>query len=178
MKLYIIRHSKAEGQDPEAKLTSAGKKESEHLANFLAQFPIEFVVSSPFTRAIHTIEPFIRKKHISFKIDERLKERVLSSEDRSDWLEKLQQTYVDMDLKFTEGESSNEATQRINGVVEELKLGTDKYVAIVTHGNIMSLLLNHYQPSFGFEEWKQLSNPDVFEMDFGKEGTVVKRIWH
>ena len=75
------------------------------------------------------------------------------------------------------GRSPNEATKRINELVEELKQSNHKSVAIVTHGNIMSLLLNYYQPHFGFEEWKQLSNPDVFEMDFSKEHPVGNRIW-
>ena len=134
----------------------ASKEKSELLANFLEQFPIELVISSPFTRALHTIEPFIRKQHIPFMIDDRLKERVLSSESLPDWLEKLKQTYLDMDLKFTGGESSNEATRRINELVEELKQSNHKSVIIVTHGNIMSLLLNHYQTHFGLDEWKQL----------------------
>lgn len=120
MKLYIIRHAKAMGQNSKAKLTVAGKEESEQLANFLEQYPIELVISSPFTRALHTIEPFVRKKNIPFKIDHRLRERLLSEEDLPDWLEKLKETYVDKNLKFTGGESSNEATHRITELVEEL----------------------------------------------------------
>ncbi|MCM3721640.1 MULTISPECIES: histidine phosphatase family protein [Solibacillus] len=177
MKLYIIRHAESEGQDPKAKLTVAGKEESEQLANFLEQYPIELVISSPFTRALHTIEPFVRKNKIPFKIDHRLRERLLSDENLPDWLEKLKQTYVDKDLKFTGGESSNEAIHRINELVEELKQSAHMSVVIVTHGNIMSLLLNHFQRHFGFDDWKQLSNPDVFEIEFSNEQTVVNRVW-
>ncbi|WP_079526335.1 histidine phosphatase family protein [Solibacillus isronensis] len=177
MKLYVIRHCEAEGQAPDACLTMAGKEESEQLANFLEQYPIELVISSPFTRALHTIEPFVRRNNIPFKIDHRLSERLLSSEDLPDWLENLKETYVNKDLKFTGGESSNEAAKRINEVVEELKQSAHMSVVIVTHGNIMSLLLNHFQPHFGFDEWKQLSNPDVFEIEFSNEQTVVNRIW-
>jgi len=177
MKLYIIRHAEAEGQDPKAKLTAAGKEKSEQLANFLKQYPIELVISSPFTRALHTIEPFVRKNNIPFKIDHRLSERLLSGENLPDWLGKLKQTYVDRDLKFTGGESSNEAAQRITELVEELKQCSHMTAAIVTHGNIMSLLLNHYRPDFGFDEWRQLSNPDVFEIAFSNEQAVVNRIW-
>lgn len=177
MKLYIIRHVKAEAQHPKAKLTPAGKEESEQLANFLEQYPIELVISSPFTRALHTIEPFVRKNNIPFKIDQRLSERLLSSEDLPDWLDNLKETYADKDLKFTGGESSNEATKRITELVEDLKQSPYKSVGIVTHGNIMSLLLNHYRPDFGFDEWKQLSNPDIFEIVFSNEQAVVNRIW-
>lgn len=143
----------------------------------MEQYPIELVISSPFTRALHTIEPFIRKNNIPFKIDYRLSERLLSNEGFPDWLEKLKETYVDKDLKFTGGESSNEATHRISELVKELKLSNHMSVVIVTHGNIMSLLLNHFQPHFGFDEWKQLSNPDVFEIEFNNKQTVVNRIW-
>lgn len=177
MKLYVIRHCEAEGQAPDACLTMAGKEASERLANFLPHLNIELVISSPYTRALHTIEPFVRKNNIPFKIDHRLSERLLSDEDLPDWLEKLKETYVDKDLKFTGGESSNEATHRITELVEELKQCTHMSVVIVTHGNIMSLLLNHFQPHFGFDEWKQLSNPDVFEVDFGNEQPVANRIW-
>ena len=177
MKLYVIRHCEAEGQAPDACLTMAGKEASERLANFLTYLNIETAISSPFTRALHTIEPFVRKNNISFKIDHRLSERLLSSEELPDWLEKLKETYVDKDLKFTGGESSNEATYRITEVVEELKQSNYKSAIIVTHGNIMSLLLNHFQPHFGFDDWKQLSNPDVFEIEFSNEQTVVNRIW-
>lgn len=177
MKLYVIRHCEAEGQAPDACLTMAGKEASERLANFLTHLNIELAISSPFTRALHTIEPFVRKNNIPFKIDHRLSERLLSSEELPDWLEKLKETYVDKDLKFIGGESSNEATHRITEVVEELKQSTHMSVVIVTHGNIMSLLLNHFQPHFGFDEWKQLSNPDVFEIEFSNEQTVVNRIW-
>lgn len=177
MKLYIIRHCEANGQAPNACLTLAGSEASGRLAKFLSGLNIELVISSPFTRAVHTIQPFILQNNIPFKLDDRLKERVLSSEDLPDWYEKLQQTYIDKELNFTGGESSNEATKRINELVEELKQRNYKSVAIVTHGNIMSLLLNYYQPHFGFEEWKQLSNPDVFELDFSKEHPVGNRIW-
>ena len=177
MKLYVIRHCEAEGQAPDACLTMAGKEESEQLANFLEQYQIELVISSPFTRALHTIEPFVRKNNIPLKIDHRLSERLLSSEDLPDWLDNLKETYVNKDLKFTGGESSNEATKRINEVVEELKQSAHMSVVIVTHGNLMSLLLNHFQPHFGFDEWKQLSNPDVFKIEFSNEQTVVNRIW-
>ena len=177
MKLYVIRHCEAEGQAPNACLTKSGKLQSERLANFLNDLNIKLVISSPYTRAFQTIQPFVLHNSIPFKVDDRLKERVLSSENLSDWYDKLQLTFNDRDLKFTGGESSNEATGRINELVGDLKQHTHKSVAIVTHGNLMSLLLNHYQPHYGFHEWKQLSNPDVFEIDFGNDQPIVKRIW-
>lgn len=177
MKLYIIRHCEAEGQAPDAALTAVGKEARNHLADFLISFQIEQVISSPYRRAIHTIETFVQDNGIPFKVDERLKERVLSSENLVDWFEKLQQTYIDQDLNFAGGESSNEAVNRMIELVNELRQGNHASVAIVTHGNIMSLLINYYNGDFGFDDWKQLSNPDVYEIDFDSKEIKANRIW-
>ncbi|WP_339216187.1 histidine phosphatase family protein [Solibacillus sp. FSL W8-0372] len=177
MKLYIIRHCEAEGQAPEAMLTAAGMEARKRLASFLIPYQIEQVISSPYKRAIQTIETFVQDNGSPFKVDERLKERILSSENLVDWLEKLQQTYIDQDLKFDGGESSNEAVNRMIELVNELRQGNNSSVAIVTHGNIMSLLINHYNGAFGFHEWKQLSNPDVYEIDFNSKDIKANRIW-
>ncbi|HLS08866.1 hypothetical protein [Lentibacillus sp.] len=33
---------------------------------------------------------------------------------------------------------------------------------IVTHGHLMALLINHFQNESGFEQWRNLTNPDVY----------------
>ena len=105
-----------------------------------------------------------------------LKERVLSSENLPDWFEKLKQTYEDRDIKFVGGESSNEATIRILEVVNELLDSDLSSAAIVTHGNILSLLLNHFNREFGFDNWRLLSNPDVFVLESEGDCIVIKHI--
>ena len=52
--------------------------------------------------------------------------------------------------------------KRIVEVVQEVFSGVNKNTIIVTHGNIMSLLLKYYNKDFGFDDWKNLSNPDIF----------------
>ena len=51
-------------------------------------------------------------------MDRQLTERVLSTKNISDWLEKLKTTFEDIELKFEGGESSQEAMKRIVEVVE------------------------------------------------------------
>jgi 2,3-bisphosphoglycerate-dependent phosphoglycerate mutase len=57
-------------------------------------------------------------------------------------------------LAYAGGESSKEAMSRIVSVVEEASACNNKHIIIVTHGNIMSLLLHYYDKRFGFAEWK------------------------
>ncbi|MFT8320994.1 MAG: hypothetical protein ABF649_08825 [Bacillus sp. (in: firmicutes)] len=48
---------------------------------------------------------------------------------------------------------------------------------IVTHGNLLALLLNYFDADFGFTQWKELSNPDIFEITFLEKKVSIKRIW-
>lgn len=176
-RLYIIRHCHAEGQEADAKLTELGEKQAEELAQFLKNISVEIIISSPYTRAIHTIQPLALLKGMAINTDVRLKERVLSQHSLPDWLEKLRATFEDGNLKYDSGESSNEAAERIRAVVDEILESEYETVVLVTHGNLMSLLLREYTDGFGFNEWQTLSNPDVYLIEGSKEITSCERVW-
>ncbi|KPB05955.1 histidine phosphatase family protein [Bacillus sp. CHD6a] len=174
--IYIIRHCEAKGQPPESPLTEKGMKQAQELAKYFSNLQIDRIITSPFLRAIQTIEPLAKKSEINIEIDERLAERTLSSGDLPDWLEKLEETYEDLELKFEGGESSREAMERIVQVVEEAHESDGETIIIVTHGNIMSLLIRYYQPSFGFEDWMNLGNPDVYRLSWVEGQGMVARV--
>lgn len=179
MKLYIVRHCKAEGQPPEAPLTEEGFKQTEELAEFFTDKKIKRIVSSPFKRARQSIGPTAQKLGVEVEHEERLAERILSTEPLENWMDMLAESYRDMNLKFPGGESSQEATNRALEVIEELKAEADENTIIVTHGNLMSLILKFYDDEFGYEDWKKLSNPDVYLLTLEentKEGKL-ERLW-
>lgn len=175
--IYIIRHCKAKGQPSHARLTNKGLKQAQQLAVFFNRFDVDRIISSPFVRAIQSIEPFATQANLKIEIDDRLSERVLSRKSLSDWMDKLEATYNDMELTYEGGESSQDAKSRIVNVVNETITSNFNNTIIVTHGNIMSLLLNDYDANFGFEQWKNLSNPDVFLLEASPTNTHMKRIW-
>ena len=175
--IYIIRHCEAEGQAPDAPLTAKGKLQAEKLSKFLFERNIDRIVSSPFLRAIQTIEPFATGKHLEIEVDNRLRERVLSSVSMPDWMDKLETTYDDFNLKYEGGESSNEAIRRIIEVVNELITGDSQNSLIVAHGGIISLLLHHYDKHLGFETWRNLSNPDVYKLQISDNNHQLQRLW-
>src|SRR5699024_2431635 len=100
-----------------------------------------------------------------------------STKTLSDWLEKLKATFEDLNLKFDDGESSLEATERIVEVVMGIFNGHSENTIIVTHGNLISLLLHYYDRNFGFEEWRSMSNPDVFLLKKDNNKVNYKRLW-
>ncbi|WP_413304163.1 histidine phosphatase family protein [Bacillus sp. 1P10SD] len=176
-RVYVVRHCEAEGQPREARLTDKGVQQAAELAGFFLTIKIDRIVSSPFVRAIHSVKPLAELKQVEVDTDERLSERILSTKVLEDWLEKLQATYNDLDLSFDGGESTREAMARVVSMVEEIINGVDENTIIVTHGNLMSLLLKNYHSDFGFEQWKNLSNPDVFLLEFDGNEVQPKRLW-
>lgn len=82
-------------------------------------------------------------------------------------------------MKMPGGETSFEAMERGISVIEELFELSEKSIAVVTHGNIMCLMLRYYNATYGFDEWRNLTNPDVFELLIPnkKEAVCIKRIW-
>lgn len=175
--IYIIRHCEATGQDSDATLTEKGKEQAKELAVFLSGKKINRIISSPFLRAVQTIDPLAAKNNLKIETDNRLQERVLSSVSMPDWMTKLEATYKDLDLKHEGGESSNEATGRIVEVVNDLRASDAMNSIIVAHGGIISLLLHYYDKSAGFEVWRKLSNPDVFALQISDDNYQLERIW-
>ncbi len=176
--IYIIRHCLAQGQSQDASLTQEGKKQAESLVDFFKDIKIDRILSSPFLRAIQSIEPLSTKNNITIEIEERLSERLLSTRDLPDWYEKLQATFIDLDLTFDGGESSKEAMNRIVNVVEEAFALNVASTVIVSHGNIISLLLKYYDKDVDFQNWKNLSNPDIFLLSKKHKNVIIERIWN
>ena len=87
--IYLVRHCEAEGQSPHAKLTSNGKVQAEELISFFDEIEIDRIISSPFVRARSTALAISESKGLYLEQNSDLTERVLSSEDEEDWMEKL-----------------------------------------------------------------------------------------
>jgi 2,3-bisphosphoglycerate-dependent phosphoglycerate mutase len=82
-----------------------------------------------------------------------------------------------MGMKYEGGESSQEAMNRIVGVVEKVFEEGSENTIVVTHGNLMSLLLKYFNNKFGFEDWQNLSNPDVFLLKNENNEVAYERLW-
>lgn len=173
--IYIVRHCSAEGQAPHAELTAEGILQAAQLAEYFDGIEVDRIITSPFSRARQTGWPLAERKNLHVEVDSRLGERVLSSTEFKDWLIKLEDTFLDLHLKYDGGESSREAMTRVCDVVDELEEGSQ--TVLVTHGNLMALLLRCYDERFGFEQWQALTNPDVYMLRIKDEDSEVERVW-
>ncbi|HEX7057201.1 MAG TPA: histidine phosphatase family protein [Bacilli bacterium] len=177
--IYLIRHCKASGQEPQAPLTEEGIKQAEELASFFHDKKIDYIVSSPYDRAVMTVHKLAGKLNVTIHTDERLRERVLTSEIIHNWMDKLAESFEDPDMKLVGGESAREAMARGITLIEEIIMRPEKNIAVITHGNLMALILAYYTNEPGYEVWRRLTNPDVyaFAVENSAENIMVKRIW-
>lgn len=175
--LYIIRHCQATGQEPGAELSPEGRAQAEVLAHFLAESKIERIVSSPFLRALQSIEPLAHSLGLKIEKDNRLIERILGDTSSSHWLTCLRATFTDFDLSFPGGESSRAAQTRAVAALQDILSGEQQITALISHGNLSTLLLNHFDKTIGFSTWDQMTNPDVFRIRLSASGTIVEHIW-
>ncbi|MCP3030765.1 histidine phosphatase family protein [Halobacillus sp. A1] len=177
-KLILVRHSETEGQHEDSPLTKSGVRQAQVLAAFLdnSGYEISRIISSPFLRAIETIKPYAMDKGIEIERDERLEERILSHTPLDDWEEVLYDTFEDPEMKMSGGESSIEAKERALSLIEELEEEQGNII-LVTHGNLLALIMQKYKREFGFNEWKRLSRPDIFLVQKQGGEYTVERVW-
>lgn len=174
--VYFVRHAQANGQEPEAGLTEKGKTDSDRMQTTFKNIPIEQIISSPYSRAIDTIRPIATANQIEIIKDMRLAERVLSTTPLEDWLTPLKHSFQDLDLKLNGGESAKEAITRIRSVLSEV-IDSGKHTILVTHGNLLALLIHSYHQNFGFREWKTMKNPDLFQLIVSEQKIMRKRAY-
>jgi 2,3-bisphosphoglycerate-dependent phosphoglycerate mutase len=175
--LYMVRHCQATGQEPEAELSPEGAAQAEALAHFLSESKIERIVSSPFLRALQSIEPFARSVGLTIETDERLIERILGDTSPSHWLACLRETFTNFDLSFPGGESSRAAQERAVSALQDILASEQQITVLISHGNLSTLLLNHFDKTIGFSTWEQMTNPDVFRVCLSASQATVEHIW-
>jgi 2,3-bisphosphoglycerate-dependent phosphoglycerate mutase len=169
-----VRHAASSGQAPDAPLTAAGLKQAHVLAELLSTLAVERIASSPYRRALQTVEPFRASAALDIELDARLVEQTMSAHDLPDWRDQLRESFNDLDRRLEGGESSREARARglaaLNGAV-----ASGQRTVLVSHGKLLTLLLSAFDPSVGYDVWEKLSNPDVFVVQVRERS--FRRIW-
>lgn len=163
-RVLLIRHCQSTGQAPDAPLTASGTQAAVALAGRLRDLGVDAIYSSPFVRARQTLAPFASERSLAATIDDRLAERRLSDAPLADWLDHIRKSFDDLDYAAPGGESLREAQFRGLAALAEIARRGHRLPAVATHGNLISSVLRHIDHSFGFDAWRALRNPDLFEI--------------
>jgi 2,3-bisphosphoglycerate-dependent phosphoglycerate mutase len=150
------------------------------VADTLDPFPIYGVVSSPYRRAYQTVEPLANRNHLRIEEQAAFRERELGSYATGTFNEAVRLTWEDPDFAHPGGETHREAQMRgINGVQELLDREVEGPLVIGTHGNLLALILNCYDPNLGYAFWCDLTMPDIYCLELVGSGEArIERVWN
>ncbi|HFJ9450777.1 histidine phosphatase family protein [Bacillus anthracis] len=167
--IYFVRHAHSTytKEERERPLSEKGHLDAENVTSLLKDKHIDVVISSPYKRAVQTVQGIANTYHVSIQIEEDLRERLLSSEPVADFNDAVQKVWEDWDFAHEGGESNDVAQRRAVICMQNiLKTYEDKNIVIGTHGNIMVLLMNYFDSKYDFQFWKTLHMPDVYKLTF------------
>ncbi|WP_404448622.1 histidine phosphatase family protein [Sutcliffiella horikoshii] len=179
--LYFIRHAHSTytPDELERPLSEKGKKDAERILALIQPDSINVVVSSPYKRAVQTVEGVAQQYNLEIKIFEELKERTLTNKPAQDFTAAITKVWEEPNFAWEGGESNMEAQARgVSVILHLLQKYEGKNVVIGTHGNIMVLIMNHFDKRFDFSFWNGLDMPDIYKLTFAGDVLVgVRRLW-
>ena len=182
-KIVFIRHGKASmsGQDHERELDEDGIIQANSLKKKLIELGLKNskIYSSPFKRAIQTIEPFMaEKKNTKAIITAELEEIHMPKDERLTKHQIIEKMWENKNFKVVNGSSQSEHVEQIK--VELNKILNDFYekdynLILVSHGNSIGIILKYFlNQKFTFDDWKNISMPDMYSISFDEKNTVIE----
>lgn len=176
--IYFVRHAHSTYTPDELgrALSERGFADAEQVANILQKEKIDIVLSSPYNRAIQTVEGVAKE----VLIDEGFKERKLAGTSVEDFDTVIMKVWENSSFSWEGGESNIVAQKRgVNALLKVLTEHEGKNIVIGTHGNIMVLIMNYFNKEYGFEFWKVLQMPDIYKLTFeDKALKTVIQMWN
>jgi len=180
LEIVLVRHAHAEWVADEARpLSAEGRRDADRLVPLLEEQGPDVLYSSPFVRARQTIEPLAERLGMPIEEIEGFRERTLADGAVPDFEGAMLASWQDFSLTFPGGESSRAAQGRIHAAFESLVAQhAEETLIVATHGNVLGLLFNRFDPTHHYEFWRSITWPDIFRVSV-EAGRVVdiERLW-
>nr|WP_306812699.1 histidine phosphatase family protein [Paenibacillus soyae] len=182
----MVRHAEspyALGEEKTRGLSREGAQEAKKAADLLEGVEIHAVCSSSYARARETVQELAERRELPImEYDELVERSILGLEVQAPWediVAAIKRSFEDEEYALPGGESTRAAQQRAIPLFERLlEQYAGRSIAIGTHGNIMTIIMNYYDSRFGYDFWQSTSKPDIYRMVFdNRRLTSVERIW-
>lgn len=178
--LYFVRHAKIlyTEDDFHRPLSEEGLLAVPKVASFFRDIHVDAMVSSPYVRAIHTIQGVSDDKDLEISLYHDLRERKVAHTFIDDFESFALNQWQDFDFKLDGGESLGEVQKRGRKVISDLlEVHKGQAVVVGTHGTFLALQLNYYDKKYDMEFWRNIQLPDIFKFVFDdKELVSIERL--
>ena len=178
--IYLVRHAHADwSPDEQRPLSAKGREDALRVAELLATYSISVIYSSPYARARQTVEPLAARLSLPIIEHHDLRERQLSGEPVDDFLSTVKTLWENPTFAFPGGESNVEAQKRGAAVIQTLtEKHANEQIIIATHGNLLALMLQHFNPSLDFTFWQNMTLPDAYGLKLSTlHEYTIERFW-
>jgi 2,3-bisphosphoglycerate-dependent phosphoglycerate mutase len=179
--VYFVRHSHSIYTPDELKrpLSEKGKTDAEKITRILKKENIDYFISSPYKRAVQTVESAAHFWGKEVIIENGFKERNLSEAPVENFDIAITKVWAEPTFSWEGGESNIVAQKRgVDAILKVLEMYEGNNIVIGTHGNLMVLIMNYFDKKYGYNFWRQLDMPDIYKLAFDEKTLKeVNRIW-
>jgi broad specificity phosphatase PhoE len=140
--VYLVQHGEKEPEPGDPGLTAAGREQAARTAQWLRDFGLSAVYSSPLKRAWETAENIASESGLAVRRDVRLRERANWDGDQpfDDFVAEWARCLVERDFVPGGGDSSRQAADRLRAFLLDVSAEPGSVVA-VSHGGVIVDLL-------------------------------------
>ncbi|MDP5274292.1 histidine phosphatase family protein [Chengkuizengella axinellae] len=179
--IYFVRHAHSTYTPDELNrpLSERGFLDAKVVTETLKSVNIDVVISSPYKRAIQTVEGIAQHFDQTIMMEEDYKERLLSKVPVDDFNNAIKKVWEDEHFSWEGGESNYIAQERGVSVTKKvLDIYHGKNIVVGTHGNIMVLIMKYFDSKYDYHFWKELDMPDIYKLTFeGEKLIYVNHLW-
>jgi 2,3-bisphosphoglycerate-dependent phosphoglycerate mutase len=180
LKILLVRHADPVKPSPlhlneyTRPLTPEGARDAVRLAENLKDFEIDAAYSSPYLRAIQTLEPLAQTRDLQIQTIEDLREHTLSPEPIPNWKDVLGQAWDDFDFALPGGETMRNTQTRGMSALETIRAKHPRGTVIVGgHGTLFSLVLHALEPRIDCAFHLDMPMPAVYRLEFQGSWRVI-----
>lgn len=153
--VYFVRHAQPNydnHDDLTRELSPKGLQDRLLVRDLLHNVPVDAVLSSPYKRAVDTVQPLADQHGLTIRTVEDFRERCITDAWIEDFNSYCRAQWADFNYKFPGGESLQEVQRRnVAALQTVLQEYAGQTVVIGSHGTALSTIINHYDPAFGYE---------------------------
>lgn len=174
--VFYVRHAEPNYHNHDdfmRELSPKGMVDRKRVTQFLMDKGIDIAVSSPFKRAIDTIQEFTDFVGLEIEIIDEFRERKVDSVWIDDFDSFTRNQWSDFSFKFVDGECLQEVQRRnVEALLKLIEKYKGKQIVVGGHGTALSTILNYYDPSFGYESFVSMKEkmPWIVEFQFDNAG--------
>jgi 2,3-bisphosphoglycerate-dependent phosphoglycerate mutase len=148
-------------------LTEAGARDAQALSQAFGYLELDAVYSSPMLRAVQTVQGFADAYGLEVIPMPEFQEHLLTPEPVPNWLEVLEQSWLDFDFALPGAQTMRETQDRsfyaLRLLADHHSSGT---IVIGGHGTSFSLILNKIEPGVDYAFHRAMPMPAVYTLEF------------